>query len=170
MSRVGSFGRSVFIGLIIVGLLALATKSAKAGPVEEGDRAYLQGHIEAAIQLWTPPATQGSAEAQYRLSQAYLSGRGVARDLELGLKWLTLSAERHYPPALIDLAELKLDPRTVMYEPEEAAALLRDADATPEFFPVNEDKPGEYDKVFRFGIEQLANGSRPTASGTQIAP
>ncbi|MFM8606407.1 MAG: hypothetical protein ACKOBC_00415, partial [Hyphomicrobiales bacterium] len=100
MSRVGSFGRSVFIGLIIVGLLALATKSAKAGPVEEGDRAYLQGHIEAAIQLWTPPATQGSAEAQYRLSQAYLSGNGVARDLELGLKWLSLAAERHYPPAL----------------------------------------------------------------------
>jgi len=127
MSRVGSFGRSVFIGLIIVGLLALATKSAKAGPVEEGDRAFLQGHIAAAIQLWTPPATQGSAEAQYRLSQVYLSGNGVARDLELGLKWLSLAAERHYPPALIDLADLKLDPRNVMYQPDEAVALLRDA-------------------------------------------
>jgi TPR repeat protein len=127
MSRVGSFGRSVFIGLIIVGLLALATKNAKAGPVEEGDRAFLQGHIAAAIQLWTPPATQGSAEAQYRLSQVYLSGNGVARDLELGLKWLSLAAERHYPPALIDLADLKLDPRNVMYQPDEAVALLRDA-------------------------------------------
>lgn len=127
MSKTGRVRNIFFVGLTLFCVFINFTKSAIAGPVEEGDRAYLQGHIDSAIQLWTPPATQGSAEAQYRLSQAYLSGRGVARDLELGLKWLTLSAERHYPPALIDLADLKLDPRTVMYEPEEAAALLRDA-------------------------------------------
>jgi TPR repeat protein len=108
-------------------LLVIFAGEATAGPVEEGDTAFLQGHIETAIQLWTPPATQGSAEAQYRLSQTYLSGRGVARDLELGLKWLNLAAERHYPPALIDLADLKLDPRNGMYEPDQAIALLRDA-------------------------------------------
>ena len=112
--------------LILVTLVMLAG-AATAGPVEEGDRAFLQGHIESAIQLWTPPATQGSAEAQYRLSQTYLSGRGVARDLELGLKWLNLATERHYPPALIDLADLKLDPRNGMYAPDHAIALLRDA-------------------------------------------
>ena len=113
--------------LLALPLLVMLTERAPAGPIEDGDRAFLQGHIEAAIQLWTPPATQGSAEAQYRLSQAYLSGRGVARDLELGLKWLNLAAERHFPPALIDLADLKLDPRNGMYDPDQAIALLRDA-------------------------------------------
>lgn len=108
-------------------LVMMLTGISAAGPVEDGDRAFLQGHIEAAIQLWTPPAIQGSAEAQYRLSQTYLSGRGVARDLELGLKWLNLATERHYPPALIDLADLKLDPRNGMYAPDHAIALLRDA-------------------------------------------
>ena len=108
-------------------LLVMLTGIAAAGPVEDGDRAFLQGHIEAAIQLWTTPATQGSAEAQYRLAQTYLSGQGVARDLKLGLKWLALAAERHYPPALIDLADLKLDPHNGMYEPEQAITLLRDA-------------------------------------------
>ncbi|MBW8619417.1 MAG: sel1 repeat family protein [Hyphomicrobiales bacterium] len=126
--RINRFVRRFVIrALLTFGLLTSQWQLAKAGPVEDGDRAFLQGHIEAAIQLWTPPATQGSAEAQYRLSQVYLSGNGVARDLELGLKWLSLAAERHYPPALIDLADLKLDPRNVMYQPDEAIDLLRDA-------------------------------------------
>ena len=127
MSQTGFLRHSVIVWLITSCLLSITIEGAQAGPVEEGDRAFLQGHIEAAIQLWTPPATQGSAEAQYRLSQVYLSGNGVARDLELGLKWLSLAAERHYPPALIDLADLKLDPRNVMYQPDEAIDLLRDA-------------------------------------------
>lgn len=127
MSMISFIIRFLIGTLLIFGFLTTELQQAKAGPIEDGDRAFLQGHIEVAIQLWTPPATQGSAEAQYRLSQAYLSGNGVARDLELGLKWLSLAAERHYPPALIDLADLKLDPRNVMYQPDEAVALLRDA-------------------------------------------
>lgn len=113
---------------IVLALLgAFIVNQAVAGPVEDGDQSYLAGDISGAVRIWTVPATQGSAEAQYRLSRAYLSGRGVARDLELGLKWLNLAAERHYSPALIDLADLKLDPRNGMYEPDQAIALLRDA-------------------------------------------
>lgn len=128
MSLIFGFTNKTGQTLLIAGafMVALIGKTL-AGPVEDGDRAFLEGHIEKAIQLWTPPATQGSAEAQYRLAQTYLSGQGVARDLELGLKWLSLSADRHYPPALIDLAYLKLDPRNAMYEPDQALTLLRDA-------------------------------------------
>lgn len=113
--------------LLFVLFAASAPFHAYAGPIEEGDRFFMAGDVSTAIRIWTPPATQGSAEAQYRLSQVYLSGKGVARDVELGLKWLSLSAERHYPPALLDLADRKLDPRNVMYQPDEAMALLRDA-------------------------------------------
>lgn len=105
----------------------MITTRIEAGPVEDGDRAYRAGQIEAAIQIWTPPATQGSAEAQFRLAQIYLFGQGVARDLDLGLKWLALSAERHYPPALLALANFKLDPRHGAYDPDDAIRLLRDA-------------------------------------------
>ena len=117
------------IGFFVLFVLLSATPNyqAYAGPVEDGDRLYMAGDISGAIGIWTVPATQGSAEAQYRLAQVYLSGQGVARDLELGLRWLNLAAERHFPPALIDLADLKLDPRNVMYEPDQAIALLRDA-------------------------------------------
>ena len=127
MGQKKSVAPSVIISLISVCLLTNSIENVRAGPIEDGDRAFLQGHIETAIQIWTPPATQGSAEAQYRLSETYLSGKGVARDLELGLKWLALSAERHFPPALIDLAHLKLDPRNGVYEPTEALVLLGDA-------------------------------------------
>ena len=37
------------------------------------------------------------------------------------------------------------------------AALRRDPDATHEFFPVGRDRPGDYEGVLRFGLEQLAN-------------
>ena len=45
------------------------------------------------------------------------------------------------------------------------AALRRDPDSTPEFFPVGQDKPGDYDAVLRMGLEQLANRSFESPDG-----
>jgi outer membrane protein assembly factor BamB len=39
-----------------------------------------------------------------------------------------------------------------------AQAKARDIDLTPQIFPTGIDAPGDYDAVFRFGIEQLAGG------------
>jgi outer membrane protein assembly factor BamB len=39
------------------------------------------------------------------------------------------------------------------------SAVRRDPDSTHEFFLVGQDKPGEYDGILRFGVEQIENGN-----------
>jgi outer membrane protein assembly factor BamB len=46
-------------------------------------------------------------------------------------------------------------------------ALARDVDSTAELFPVKRDRPGEYDKTLRMGIEQITNGDFETADAWQ---
>ncbi|MCX5658093.1 MAG: PQQ-binding-like beta-propeller repeat protein [Planctomycetota bacterium] len=45
------------------------------------------------------------------------------------------------------------------------SAVLRDVDATGEFFPVGQDAPDDYAQILRPGIEQLVNGSFESADG-----
>lgn len=45
------------------------------------------------------------------------------------------------------------------------SANRRDVDNTGELYPVNHDGPGDYDKIFRMGVEQLKNGSFESADG-----
>lgn len=44
-------------------------------------------------------------------------------------------------------------------------ALRRDVDATGELYPISHDSAGDYEKVFRMGIEQLKNGSFESIDG-----
>ncbi len=50
-----------------------------------------------------------------------------------------------------------------------AAARLRDADSSDEFFPAGSDGPDDYKGVLRMGIEQLANGDFETSAGWETA-
>lgn len=43
-------------------------------------------------------------------------------------------------------------------------ARRRDPDSTHEFYPVGQDRPGEYDGTLRFGVEQIENGGCETRS------
>ena len=63
--------------------------------------------------------------------------------------------------ALIDLFERP----TSDYAGYIASANRRDVDNTGELYPINHDGPGDYDKIFRMGVEQLKNGSFETADG-----
>ncbi len=49
------------------------------------------------------------------------------------------------------------------------SALRRDIDSTGEFYPVSHDTAGDYDKVFRMGIEQLKSGSFESSEGWSSA-
>jgi len=124
---------SALIGAVLVSVASLAfvslalTPQALAGPVEDGDRLFASGQAGAAIRLWTPPATQGDANAQYRIAMAYLSGNGVAQDRAMGLDWLEQAASRHHVLALLGLAALRSDPKSGDYDPDKAIAFLKDA-------------------------------------------
>lgn len=73
------------------------------------------------------------------------SGRVARVDATGKLLWQTQLAKLHELPGTNYAAHVQ-------------TALLRDVDSTADFFPVNDDQPGEYDQILRHGIEQLTNG------------
>ena len=60
--------------------LAMVTAPAQAD-VKAGVDAWTKGDFEMAVGEWLGPATQGDADAQFNLAQAYKLGRGVKPDL-----------------------------------------------------------------------------------------
>lgn len=67
---------------------------AAAGPVEDGERAYLQGNYDAALRLWRPLAEQGDPAAQFHLGCLYADGKGVPEDGAQALLWYRRAAEQ----------------------------------------------------------------------------
>jgi hypothetical protein len=111
--------------ILLVGLMAMA-QGAVADSLTEGQDALMRGDDSGAIRLWTPPATAGDPEAQFRLGMMYLSGRGVAHDKITAMRWLRLALEKHHIGASLTLAKLYLDKTDGSYDPEAAILLLRD--------------------------------------------
>lgn len=75
--------------LLLVGVIEVA-----AEPLEEGIRAFRQGELARAIELWRPLAEAGNAEAQLFLGHAYASGKGVAADPHQSFTWYLRAAEQ----------------------------------------------------------------------------
>lgn len=48
----------------------------------------------------------GDPEAQYELAKLYLTGRGVERDVRLGINWLALAARKQHPESEATLGEM----------------------------------------------------------------
>jgi TPR repeat protein len=72
-------------------LLCLATPGL-AGQLEDGKTAMDQKDYMKAMDLWTPLAEQGNAEAQYYIGQLYDKGLGVPIDHDEAVKWYHKSA------------------------------------------------------------------------------
>jgi len=110
--------------LLIVTLMV--TQSALADALADGQNALIRGDESGAIRLWTPPATEGNPEAQFRLGIMYLSGRGVAPDQKMAVQWFRLAVEKHHVGASVALAQLYFDTAGAFYDPDTAINLLRD--------------------------------------------
>jgi len=78
--------------------------SAWAGPFEDGLEAYGRGEHAAALELWLPLATQGHAQAQFRVGLLYDFGQGVEQDRAEAVEWYRLAADQGLAPAQFNLA------------------------------------------------------------------
>ena len=56
-----------------------------------------RGFHSRAVEWWQQAAERNHADAMHWLARAYLDGRGVAPDLNLGLMWLAKSASIGHP-------------------------------------------------------------------------
>ena len=66
---------------------------------QDGQDAYNRRDYETALSEWLPLAEQGSAEAQFLVSEFYEMGLGVAADQIEARRWLLLAAEQGHPMA-----------------------------------------------------------------------
>ncbi|MFZ1917233.1 MAG: AMIN domain-containing protein [Terriglobales bacterium] len=65
-----------------------------------------------AVSWFRRAAEGGDASAQYNLALMYERGEGVPQDYKDAARWLSLAADQNLVPAILDLAELSLQPPT----------------------------------------------------------
>lgn len=82
-----------FIRMAVVTLFMMP--AAGAAQISDGERAYINGDYEAALQELRPQAEGGLTSAQYALAQIYKTGSaGVPKDYFEAIKWLRMAAEQ----------------------------------------------------------------------------
>ena len=62
-------------------------------------RAFDSKNYSAAVDYYRQAAESGSGEGAYWLSDLYLDGKGVKKDIPTGVKWMQTASERNYLPA-----------------------------------------------------------------------
>ena len=72
--------------------------------LDDGIAAYDRGDFVAAFEIWTPLATRGDAEAQYRLGRLCSEGQGVEKDDAEAATWFLRAAEKGHVEAQVALA------------------------------------------------------------------
>ena len=83
--------RVVFVAAI--SLIACAAP-ASAQSVRAGIDAWQRSDYAAAVAIWRPLATNGDADAQFNLGQAYRLGRGVPTNLATAKDWFEKAADQ----------------------------------------------------------------------------
>jgi TPR repeat protein len=78
------------LALAAVALTACAMPA--TADTKAGVDAWSRGAYEDAVKAWRKPASEGDAEAQFNLGQAYKLGRGVKSDLDMALDWYRKAA------------------------------------------------------------------------------
>ena len=68
---------------------------------------YVAKQYQVALGLIEPLAKAGHSEAQYRLGEMYLTGRGVEYNVDRAGHWFGLGATQKYIPAMFDIAVMK---------------------------------------------------------------
>lgn len=80
-----------------------------AGELKRGQSAFNQQNYVQALEVWTPLAVQGSAEAQYGLGFMYESGWGIKRDYVKAFAWYERAATLGHAKSQYNLGLLYLN-------------------------------------------------------------
>jgi len=84
--------------------IVLLLQAASAATLEDGRDAVRQRRFSEALDILSPLAAQGDAEAALELGGLYDLGEGVAEDPAAALRWYRQAAEHGLPAAELDVA------------------------------------------------------------------
>lgn len=95
-----------WMGVHLLGLMALTAVPASAAPFDDGIDAYYQNDFAKALRLWLPLAEDGNANAQNNLGAMYENGQGVAADMKEAARWYRRAAEQAHTDGQMNLGRL----------------------------------------------------------------
>ena len=88
---------------IMLVLLVCSAQPAMAGPLEDAVVAYDKRDYRTALDLISPLAEQGNADAQFMLGRMYDSGHGVPKDYAAAVAWWRRAANQGNTQAQVNL-------------------------------------------------------------------
>lgn len=93
----------IFTRLLTFLFMLLSNPPLQAGPLQDGVQAFEAGNYTLALELWTPLAKQGDADAQYNLGLLHANGWGVPKNPREAMRWYTLAARQGVADAQFNL-------------------------------------------------------------------
>ena len=108
-------------------LLNCSQQISFAGAREDGLEAFKQGHYELALTYWKPLAESGDREIQYNLGVMYSEGRGVEKDIQQAIPWLTEAANQGDADAQFRLGKLFTQGKEIEQNLQSAELWIRQA-------------------------------------------
>lgn len=102
-------------------LLFFFTSSSFAATYEEGKKAYLEQDYDRALEILTPLAKNGNAQAQITLGLMYDYGHGVEKSASESIKWYLMAAEQGVPLVQHDMGVKYFQGQGVEQNYDEAA-------------------------------------------------
>ena len=113
--------------LALIGVLAAASSTAVAGPLEDASAAYQRHDYATALRVWRPLAENGDVAAQISLAGAYWLGQGVPQDYAEAAAWYRKAADQGDAHAQFSLGVLYANGEGVPEDFEEAVKWYRKA-------------------------------------------
>ena len=113
---------------LLAGLFLMMALAPARADYDDAIKYYDHGDYAAALRELRPLAQQGNLEAQAKLGQMYLQGRGVKQDYTTAMRWLTQAAnEGDNPAAESDLGLIYYNGAGVKRDYAEAARWFQKA-------------------------------------------
>jgi len=93
--------------VLLAGFLLMLALAPAWADYDQAIKSYEHGDYAAALRELRPLASQGNVDAQAKLGQMYLDGRGVKQDFTAAMRWLKQAAtDGDVPAAQSDLGRL----------------------------------------------------------------
>lgn len=87
-------------------MLAFASVTAAADPLQEGLSAYSAKRYGEAVRILAPLARAGNAVAQIHLGLLYYHGKGVPENDRTAFRWFSRAADQEMPDGMYHLANM----------------------------------------------------------------
>jgi len=84
-------------------LSAWLTATVFAGTYDSGFEAFQANQLKTALDIWSPLAKQGNADAQFGIGVLYNSGSEIEQNSELAFEWFSKAADQGYAGAQFNL-------------------------------------------------------------------